>query len=79
MGVGIPDINIKVLIEYLLLNLYGLKLVGENIFQENYKIWKLTGGKDMRKFLINVNGNEYEVEVEEIVDGKTQTRPSTQK
>ncbi len=31
----------------------------------------------MRKFLINVNGNEYEVEVEEIVDGKTQTRPST--
>lgn len=33
----------------------------------------------MRKFLINVNGNEYEVEVEEIVDGKTQTRPSTPK
>ena len=27
----------------------------------------------MRKFLINVNGNEYEVEVEEIVDGKAST------
>ena len=27
----------------------------------------------MRKFLINVNGNEYEVEVEEIVDGKAAT------
>ena len=26
---------------------------------------KINGGKDMRKFLINVNGNEYEVEVEE--------------
>ena len=24
----------------------------------------------MRKFLINVNGNEYEVEVEEITEGK---------
>ena len=27
----------------------------------------------MRKFLINVNGNEYEVEVEEVVDGKGAT------
>ena len=35
----------------------------------------------MRKFLINVNGNEYEVEVDEIVDGSTkkassQSRPA---
>lgn len=31
----------------------------------------------MRKFLINVNGNEYEVEVEEITEGKTVQNPST--
>lgn len=33
----------------------------------------------MRKFLINVNGNEYEVEVEEITDGTTtQRNPQSQ-
>lgn len=31
----------------------------------------------MRKFLINVNGNKYEVEVEEITEGKTVQNPST--
>ena len=33
----------------------------------------------MRKFLINVNGNEYEVEVEEITNGETTSkRPAPQ-
>lgn len=32
----------------------------------------------MRKFLINVNGNQYEVEVEEIIDGVAKTEPTRQ-
>ena len=31
----------------------------------------------MRKFLINVNGNSYEVEVEEVTDGQTSVAPAS--
>ena len=31
----------------------------------------------MRKFMINVNGNSYEVEVEEVTEGGVVSRPST--
>ena len=31
----------------------------------------------MRKFMINVNGNSYEVEVEEVTEGGAVSRPST--
>lgn len=32
----------------------------------------------MRKFLINVNGNQYEVEVEEITSSETSTKPQVE-
>ena len=32
----------------------------------------------MRKFMINVNGNSYEVEVEEVTEGGPVSRPATQ-